>query len=206
MGLLMLAGLIGTVGYMAHFAKNETRAMIADGQVKPTGNIYTDKRVIEDNFKLICKRCNIKLDFVDELPKDNHYKVAIEYLKFQGFQKEATNHFEKIFLDKYNEKEKKEIQERRKRMNRWSSILKNDTNKKRTVYRKYLGHDEEFSKRISQNYLWHKITQGNYNLVKDGYNTIEVWNIYAPQRIINNLDQIYDDVVEHEKEILSYIR
>ena len=40
-------------------------------------------------------------------------------------------------------------------------------------------------------------------IILSGQKTIEVWNIYAPQGIINNLDKIYDDIVCEKEKILE---
>ena len=55
MGLLMLAGLLGTIGYMGHYAKQETTAIIGDSVIKPKDTLDENKQVIARNFKLICK-------------------------------------------------------------------------------------------------------------------------------------------------------
>ena len=107
MGLLMLAGLLGTLGYMGYFAKQEATAMIGDNVIKPTNTPYSDRQLIARNFKLICKRGNAKLDR-DGNPVNKTCNQCLAYLQYQRFQKFAVDYFEQIYLEKYNNKHKKE--------------------------------------------------------------------------------------------------
>ena len=49
MGLLMLAGLLGTIGYMGYYAKQETTAIIGDNVIKPTDTLNEDKHIHSSN-------------------------------------------------------------------------------------------------------------------------------------------------------------
>ena len=49
MGFLMLAGLLGSIGYMGYFAKNESIALLADSIIKPTNSLSEDKKIIQQN-------------------------------------------------------------------------------------------------------------------------------------------------------------
>ena len=72
MGLLMLGGLIGSILYGGYAFKMDAESEIIDSKVKHTTSEVENKKIIQQNFKLICKRGRIKLD--NGLPiNEKHY-------------------------------------------------------------------------------------------------------------------------------------
>ena len=198
MGLLMLAGLLGTIGYMGHYAKQETTAIIGDSVIKPTDTPYEDKIVIARNFKLICKRGNAKLDN-DGNPVNKTCNQCLAYLQYQGFQQFAVDYFEQLYLDKYNkgrEQARKKLQDKY-RMFEQQFFYECDKCETKIVRHWDFGNTQEKCKKMMENWLWmHMVT--HYNIVDDGISNVEVWTISAPPSILKQIDTIYDIVCEME--------
>lgn len=201
MGFLMLAGLIGTIGYMGYYAKQETTAIIGDTIIQPKDTEYENMKIIENNFKLICKRGNAKLDSNDNPIHQNGYKTCIAYLQYQGFQQPSLNYFEQMYKQKYETKQKnkrKKIEERHQRL---SNIFFDEyhTSEKK-IFRKwdYSGDTQKKCDRMMNNWLWSHMAKYP-TIVKDGNSNVEVWHIYAPPSILKQLDKIYDEVCYLEK-------
>lgn len=195
MGFLMFAGLMGMLGYMGHYAKKETTAIIGDAKIKPVNTVYGDKKIIEDNFKLICKRGNAKLDINGNPVYKNHYKPCIAYLQYQGFQEPAVRHFEKIYLEKYNRKnknKKKEIEDKHWHL---EMLFYDKYDERETKIFRYWHYGDTQAKcnKLMNNWFWSTIVD-YYNIVKDGNKNVEVWSITAPPQIIRQLNTIYDEV------------
>ena len=198
MGLLMTIGFFGMLGYMGYFAKQETKAIIGDSTIKPTYSLDADKSLIDKHFKLICKRCDVKLD-KDENPIDkNRYKPCIAYLLYQGFQEPATEYFKEIYLQKYDSKEKKkkeDIEEKHLKLYSQITLL---GNKKTKLLRKWhYGSKKSVQEKcfnMTDNLLWTNLTHNRYNIVRDGDQYVVVWTVKAPPEILKQIDKIYDEV------------
>ena len=198
MGLLMLAGLLGTIGYMGHYAKQETTAIIGDSVIKPTDTPYEDKIVIARNFELICKRGNAKLDN-DGNPVNKTCNQCLAYLQYQGFQQFAVDYFEQLYLDKYNkgrEQARKNLQDKYRKL---EQQYFNECDKKETKIIRHwdFGNTQEKCEKMMKNWLWMHMVQ-HYNIVDDGISNVEVWTISAPPSILKQIDTIYDMVCEME--------
>lgn len=198
MGLLMLAGLLGTIGYMGYYAKQEATAIIGDSVIKPTDTLYEDKIVIARNFKLICKRGNAKLD-KEGNPVNKTCNQCLAYLQYQGFQQFAVDYFEQLYLDKYNkgrEQARKKLQDKY-----WmfEQQFYDEYDKRETKIIRHwdFGNTQEKCEKMMKNWLWmHMVT--HYNIVDDGISNVEVWTISAPPSILRQIDTIYDMVCEME--------
>lgn len=198
MGLLMLAGLLGTIGYMGHYAKQETTAIIGDSVIKPTDTPYEDKIVIARNFKLICKRGNAKLDNNGN-PVNKTCNQCLAYLQYQGFQQFAVDYFEQLYLDKYNkgrEQARKKLQDKYWRLEQ-QFFDECDKSETKIIRHWDFGNTQEKCEKMMKNWLWmHMVT--HYNIVDDGISNVEVWTISAPPSILKQIDTIYDMVCEME--------
>lgn len=198
MGLLMLAGLLGTIGYMGHYAKQETTAIIGDSVIKPTDTPYEDKIVIARNFELICKRGNAKLDN-DGNPVNKTCNQCLAYLQYQGFQQFAVDYFEQLYLDKYNkgrEQARKNLQDKYRRL---EQQFYDEYDKRETKIIRHwdFGNTQEKCEKMMKNWLWRNMVR-YYNIVDDGISNVEVWTISAPPSILKQIDTIYDMVCEME--------
>lgn len=198
MGLLMLAGLLGTIGYMGHYAKQETTAIIGDNVIKPTDTLDEDKQVIARNFKLICKRGNAKLDN-DGNPINKTCNQCLAYLQYQGFQPFAVDYFEQLYLDKYNkgrEQARKNLQDKYRKLELqfFDECSKSET---KIIRHWDFGNTQEKCEKMMKNWLWRHMVQ-HYNIVPDGISNVEVWTISASPSILKQIDTIYDIVCEME--------
>lgn len=198
MGLLMLAGLLGTIGYMGYYAKQETTAIMGNSIIKPTDTPYEDKIVIARNFKLICKRGNAKLDN-DGNPVNKTCNQCLAYLQYQGFQQFAVDYFEQLYLDKYN---KGREQARKKLQDKYWMLEQQffdecDKSETKIIRHWDFGNTQEKCEKMMKNWLWMHMVQ-HYNIVADGISNVEVWTISAPPSILRQIDTIYDMVCEME--------
>ena len=198
MALLMTLGILGTLGYMGYFVKQETKAIIGDNTIKPTYSLASDKSLISKHFKLICKRCDVKLDGYGNPINKNHYKPCIAYLLYQGFQEPATEYFKEIYLQKYNEKERKKIEDITTKHSDLLSELMLDTSKHQTkIVRKwYYGSKksvEDKCYKITENTLWNMMVS-HWNVVKDGNRYVAIWTVKAQPEILKQVNKIYKEV------------
>lgn len=198
MGLLMLAGLLGTIGYMGYYAKQETTAIIGDNVIKPTDTPYGDRQVIARNFKLICKRGNAKLDN-DGNPINKTCNQCLAYLQYQGFQKFAVDYFEQLYLDKYNKKHKQERKNLQDKYRMLEQQFYNEYDKRETKIIRHwdYGNTQAKCEKMMKNWFWSHIVT-HYNIVNDGMGNVEVWTISAPPSILRQIDTIYDEICEIE--------
>lgn len=193
MGLLMLGGLIGTIVYGSYFFKMEAQSEIIDSKVKPTSSKLENKKIIQQNFKLICKRGNAKLD--SGLPMyEKHYNPCLAYLQYRGFSEEEVNYFKTLYVYKYNMRRTiltKKISDKHKRFeNEWS----NQANNKLMIYKKYVGGTEKTMNKMMENDFWKSITN-HYSCVPDGMYNVEVWNLSVPEYTKKkDIDKIYEEV------------
>ena len=197
--MLMALGMLGMIGYMGYFAKQETKAIIGDGVLQPKGSIQEDNWLINQNFKLICRRCDVKLDWDGNPVHENHYKVCMAYLLYQGFQEPVAEYFKEIYLEKYHKKHEDKREEIRKK--HWdididmSFIDKNEYKTK--IFRKWHWKSERDTKedceKMCLNYLWSCLAK-RYNVVNDGNSYVVVWTVEAPPSILNQINTIYDEV------------
>ena len=198
MGLLMLAGLLGTIGYMGHYAKQEATAIIGNGVIKPTDTPYEDKIVIARNFKLICKRGNAKLDN-DGNPVNKTCNQCLAYLQYQGFQQFAVDYFEQLYLDKYNkgrEQARKNLQDKYRKLEQ--QFFDEWGERETKIIRHWdFGNTQEKCEKMMKNWLWRRMVQ-HYNIVPDGISNVEVWTISASPSSLRQIDTIYDMVCEME--------
>ena len=198
MGLLMLAGLLGTIGYMGHYAKQEATAIIGNGVIKPTDTPYEDKIVIARNFKLICKRGNAKLDNNGN-PVNKTCNQCLAYLQYQGFQQFAVDYFEQLYLDKYNkgrEQARKNLQDKYRKLEQ--QFFDEWGERETKIIRHWdFGNTQEKCEKMMKNWLWRRMVQ-HYNIVPDGISNVEVWTISASPSILRQIDTIYDMVCEME--------
>ena len=198
MGLLMLAGLLGTIGYMGYYAKQETTAIIGDSVIKPKDTLDEDKQAIERNFKLICKRGNAKLDNNGN-PVNKTCNQCLAYLQYQGFQPFAVDYFEQLYLDKYNKGRKQTRKNLQDKYRKLEQQYFNECDKSETKIIRHwdFGNTQEKCEKMMKNWLWmHMVT--HYNIVPDGISNVEVWTISAPPSILKQIDTIYDMVCEME--------
>ena len=194
MGFLIFAGLIGTLAYGTHFAKNEKRAIKSDLTIRPTNTQTKDKRIIEKNFELICKRCNIKLDNDGSPILKDGYNPCVAYLQYQGFQETTSNYFKELYLQKYYNKQKNDIKNIKYKHNNLLFTYYDSQEKDTKIYRHWgYGDTKEKCKQLMNNILWRTLVK-HYNVVKDGSQNVEVWSIYAPPLILNQIDEIYEEV------------
>ena len=197
MGFLMFAGLLGAMGYMGYYAKQETTAIIGDATIKPTETPYGDRQVIARNFKLICKRGNAKLDSEGNPIFKNHYKPCLAYLQYQGFQKFAVDYFEKLYLEKYH---KKYENERKKIVEKHFNLdlhLFDEPHETKIVRHWDYGNTQVKCEKMMKNWFWSHMVK-HYNIVKDGNSNVEVWTISAPPSYLRQIDTIYDEVCKLE--------
>ena len=198
MGLLMLAGLLGTIGYMGYYAKQETTAIIGDSVIKPKDTLDEDKQVIERNFKLICKRGNAKLDNNGN-PVNKTCNQCLAYLQYQGFQPFAVDYFEQLYLDKYNKGRKQTRKNLQDKYMKLEQQFFDECDKSETKIIRHwdFGNTQEKCEKMMKNWLWmHMVIR--YNIVPDGISNVEVWTISAPPSILKQIDTIYDMVCEME--------
>lgn len=198
MGLLMLAGLLGTIGYMGYYAKQEATAIIGDNVIKPTDTAYEDKQVIARNFKLICKRGNAKLDR-DGNPVNKTCNQCLAYLQYQGFQKFAVDYFEQLYLDKYNKKHEQERKNLQDKYRRLEQQFYDEYDKRETKIIRHwdYGNTHEKCEKMMKNWFWSHMVK-HYNIIDDGISNVEVWTISAPPSILKQIDTIYDEICEME--------
>ena len=194
MGFLTLAGLLGTIGYMGYYAKQETKAIIGDNILKPSGIESKDKQLIKDNFKMICKRCDIKIDKNGNPIFKNHYKPCVAYLQYQGFPEKTSFYFKELYLEKYHKKyedERKKIVEKHFNLDLHLFDEPHETK----IFRNWdLGRNtQEKCEKMMRNWFWSHMVK-NYNVVKDGNSNVEVWTISAPPSYLKQIDTIYDEV------------
>lgn len=195
MGFLMFAGLIGTIGYMTHYAKQETKAIIGDSVLQPTHNIRKDKQIIEDNFELICKRCDIKLNKNNQPIYEKRYRPCVAYLQYQGFSTSVTDYFQQLYLERYNNKHETKIIDITEKHNRLLDTHFDTFNQRTTKVVRYwhYGNTKEKCKKMMTNTLWAELVY-DYNIVKDGSQNVEVWIIKTSPEILQQIDTIYDEV------------
>lgn len=195
MGLLQFLGLVGTAAYGVHYAKNETKAIIGDSVIKPTHIDHDDKNLIEKNFKLICKRCDIKLDSDGDPIIEKGYNPCMAYLQYRGFKKSVTNHFKDIYIQKYRKKYNNKIRTMQYKHNDLLRLYIDHMNEKQTKVFRYWhwGDTEAKCKEMMKNMLWSSIVD-DYNVVKDGSQKVEVWIISAPPSILKQVDTLHDEV------------
>ena len=196
----MLAGLVGTMAYTTYFAKKETTAIIGDTKIQPTYNTKKDKDIITQNFKLICKRGNAKLDKEGKPMYKNHYQPCCAYLEYQGFTKNVVDYFEKIYLQKYEQRHINKTKEIQQRHSELEQLFYNQYNNREIKIFRYWhsGDTESKCNKLMNNWFWSHIVK-QYNIVKDGCVNIEVWTIYAPPVILKQIEKIYDEVCYLEK-------
>lgn len=195
MGLLMLAGLVGTIAYTGYFVKNETRAIIGDATIQPGETIDESKQKIEQHFSMICKRCGVKLDNNGNPIHEKHYNVCLAYLKYQGFQSLAIEYFKELYLNKYHHQYENKIDEIKDRHQYLTTLFYDEYDKCETkIFRHWhYGDTEKKCKKMMNNWFWsHMVT--HYNIVKDSSANVEVWSIKAPPSILKQIDTIYDEV------------
>ena len=194
MGFLMFAGLVGTMGYMAHYAKNETKSIIGDTVIQSTHNDNKDKKIIEENFTLICKRCGIKVDLQGCPLYKNHYRPCVAYLQYQGFKESVANHFKEIYLEKYEKKYKKKDKEVSFKHSDLLRLYYDTPNKETKIFRYWhSGNTKGKCDKLMNNMLWSTLVD-YYSIVPDGSQNVEVWTITAPQPILEQINKIYDEV------------
>lgn len=192
MGFLTLAGLLGTIGYMGYYAKQEATAIIGDAAIKPTETPYGDRQVIARNFELICKRGNAKLDSEGN-PINKGCKQCCAYLQYQGFQKFAVDYFEKIYLEKYNKKYENETKKIVEKHLYLDLHLFDEPHETKIIRHWDYGNTQEKCEKMMKNWFWSHMVK-HYNVVKDGISHVEVWTISAPPSYLKQIDTIYDEV------------
>ena len=199
MGFLMFAGLVGTLGYMAHCAKKETNAIIGDSVLQPTHNEVKDKQIIENNFELICKRCDIKLNSDNKPLYEKQYRPCVAYLQYQGFSTSVANHFQQIYLARYENKHQVKNNDIKNKHDRIFETYYNTFDQKVTQVVRYwhYGDTEIKCKKMMKNLLWSTLVD-DYNIVKDGSQNVEVWIISASPVILEQIDDIYKEVCHLE--------
>ena len=195
MGLLMAAGILGLMGYMGYYAKNECTAVVGDKTIQPTSTVTEDKQLIARHFKLICKRGNAKLDINGNPVYKDGYKQCTAYLRYQGFQKFAVDHFEKIYLEKYNKKYEEKIKNIKERHRYLEEEVYYEYSEFETkIFRHWdLGDTHTKCEKMMKNWLWSLIVT-HYDIVEDGASNVEIWTIKAPQSVLRQIDTIYEEV------------
>ena len=195
MGLLMVAGIFGLMGYMGYYAKNELTAVVGDNTIQPTNTTNEDKQLIARHFKLICKRGNAKLDANGNPVDKNGHKQCTAYLRYQGFQKFAVDYFEKIYLEKYNSKYEEKIANIKDKHRLLGEEVYYEHNEFETkIFRHWdLGDTHTKCEKMMKNWLWNRIVT-HYDIVRDGASNVEIWTIKAPQSVLRQIDTIYEEV------------
>ena len=194
MGLLMLAGLVGTMAYGAYATKKEATAIMCNGVVKGTGSFYKNKKIIDNHFELICKHGTIELDRKKNPVFKDHYKSCMAYLTWQGFDEESIEYFKKEYLRRYNESRNilmRKIEQKHKNI-----LATYNTEPKRymTYKRSYGGDAKSRMDKIMKNKLWATLVE-SYNVVPDGWKKYEIWNLRIPNDWSEKkIDKIYDEV------------
>lgn len=192
MGLLMFLGMMGAIGYSAHIIKNDVQAEVTDYKTKPTFNRKKNKKIINTNFKNICKRSGIK--FQNGYPvSDNKIDIAIEYLQYQGYDEGSIQYFKNIFYKKYNagQKQQKEILN-----NKIKQLLTKAQNKACTdivvyrviIYSSSLSPTERMDKILS-NKLWKKIVARKSYIRSNSGKWEEIWTLKVPNDFFYGVDK-----------------
>lgn len=197
MGLLMLAGLFGTIAYMGYYVKQETTAVTGDRLIQPNYIPYQDKKTIKNNFVLICKRNGVKLDIQGNPIDKDKYKQCMAYLQYQGFQEYAVNHFKKLYLEKYNERYKNQKEKIQKKHQDLRLYFYDEPHQIKIIRHWDYGDTQTKCEKMMKNSLW-KYMVKSYNIVNDGISNVEVWTISAPPSVIEQVNTIYDEVCELE--------
>ncbi len=195
MSFLMTAGIFGVIGYMGYYTKQETKAIIGDNILKPSGIQSKDKNLIKNNFERICKRCDIKLDKNNNPVYKNHYKPCVAYLQYQGFQEDVAFYFKDLYLERYNNKEEKRKNNIEDKHFQLDILLHDKHNEGEIKVFKYWssGDTKLRCEKIMKNWLWSSMVK-YYNIVNDGQQNVEVWTLYAPPVILNQINTIYEEV------------
>lgn len=195
MGFLMFLGLVGTMAYGTYFIKNETKAVVGDKILTPTHIKNKDRDIIKNNFKLICKRCDIDIDKNDNPVIEEGYKPCSEYLKYRGFHEDIVNYFIVMYQKKYNEAQKNKLKNMQYKHNNLLREYGSQPQKKTKTFKYWhSGNTEQKCKDMMKNPLWSLLVR-HYNIVKDGNQNVEVWVITAPPSILKQIDDIHDEVL-----------
>ena len=193
MGLLMLGGLIGSIIYGGYVFKMDAESEIIDAKVKPTTSELENKKIIQKNFKSICKRGRIKLD--NGFPiNEKHYNPCLAYLEYRGFSKEEVDYFKTLYIHKYNMRRTiltKKITDKHERL---MMEYSKQENKKLMIFRRHFGGTEETMNKMMENDFWKSFTN-HYSCVPDGRYNDEVWNLTVPEYVKKrDIEKIYDEV------------
>ena len=201
MGLLMLAGLIGSIAYSSHAIKNDIKAETTDYKTKPTFNSNTNKRIISNNFNIICQRAGIKIDNNGNPLKENQCNKGVDYLKYQGYKNEDINKFKSIYQQRYKQgqlNKRKSIQERNRRLMQLWFDNNADTMVvlRKTIYKSYTSPDERM-KTLLKNNLWRQIVDHHTYIKSDIIGRYEeIWTLKVPKNFFKEVDknQLYNDI------------
>ena len=205
MGLLMLAGLIGSALYSGYVIKNDIQAEIIDKRTKPTTIDYlNNQNQIRNNFKDICKRCNIKTKNGNPTD-DSKLNVAIEYLQYQGYSDEDIKEFKKLFNYKVKSQKQSDINVLRLKNERLKYKLQNNSTTelvvlRRTVYKSCLPPQERIDK-LLENDLWNKIVDHQTYIRTTTGKWEEVWTLKVPKNFFKEIskEELYKNVCKLQK-------
>ena len=198
MGLLMAIGMLYTIGYMGYACKKEGTAKIANNRLKPTNLTDKDKEIIRKNFKLICKRCDVKLDKNGYPVEERHYNVCKAYLMYQGFSESMANYFQELYTEKYNYAHDSEINRIETKHKKMAKEYCNEE-KIIKIYRDYFtgaesSVKEKCDKMIELSPLW-KMMVKDYNIIDDGYEYVVAWNMEVPESLQFDIKTINKEII-----------
>ena len=194
LGIFALLGTVGVPLYAGYVVKKDIESMSRDYRVKPSPSVAKNKETIRREFDTICKRCEMRRNKQGEILDERYLNVAIEYLQYQGFDNESIELFEELFEKNFKGGLKRQTNEIKAKHQRYIEIMnKNPYNWDYKIFRQsYYGSGDikRRVKKISENELWSKILNQEPQCVDN----IEIYSIYAPKRITNNIDKIYEEV------------
>lgn len=200
MGLLMLAGLIGTVVYGSHIIKNDIKAEQTDYRTKPTFDTNKNQKKIKDNFKDICRRSGIKTDRVGNPLNDTKIESAREYLRYQGYTENDIQFFTDLFNSKTQQGYDSRINVMKCKNERLKYKLQYTPSTemvilRRTIYNSHLAPTARMEK-LLENDLWSSIVD-HYSYIKSGGNKWEeIWTLKVPKDFFTDIkkEELYKNV------------
>lgn len=205
MGLLMLAGLVGTVLYSGYVIKNDIQAEVTDYKTKPTFNKETNQDIIKNNFKDICKRSGIKMDAMSNPINDKKIESAKEYLRYQGYTDSDIDFFTNLFNEKVNDGYTHKVNILKCKNERLKYKLQQYPSTemvvfRKTIYKSSLSPDERANKLLN-NEIWSAIVDHyTYIRANGGGKWEEVWTLKVPQLFFTDItkEELYKNICELE--------
>lgn len=199
MGLLMLAGLLGSVIYSGYVIKNDIKAEITDKQTKPTFNRQINQQKIRNNFTNICKRSGVKIKNGNPI-NDNKLINAIEYLQYQGYTNSDIQFFKSLFNHKLKEHKKSEKNILKLKNERLKYKIRNNTSNeiivlRKTIYKSSLSPDKRI-KQMLNNDLWRMIVHHQTYIRSNDGKWEEIWTLQVPKNFFQDIskEELYRNI------------